>query len=189
MPAVKKQLTAPVTAELLSTLQVRFANNMHRHQGMVWESVREQLVTHPQKLWSLYQMEETGGAPDLVTLEDKNGLLTFYDCAKESPALRRSICYDHEALLARKNYPPANAAINMATDMGITILTEEQYRQLQNIEPFDCKTSSWIATPSPIRQLGGALFCDRRFNTVFVYHNGADSYYGSRGFRGALQIG
>jgi len=186
--ASKKQLSAAASKTLLATLQIRFEQNMHRHMGIDWKKVQQQLQANPDKLWSLNEMEQSGGEPDLVTDATTGNSFTFYDCAAESPKLRRSICYDRVALLARKNYPPAHAAVDMANEMGIYILTEEQYRHLQQFGSFDCKTSSWISTPEPIRKLGGALFCDKRYDTVFVYHNGADSYYGGRGFRGLLRI-
>lgn len=173
---------------LLKVLQTRFEKNRHRHKNTKWEEVLEKIEKNQQKLWSLNEMEKTGGEPDLICGESKNNECIFYDCASESPKLRRSICYDREGLLSRKDFPPSNTALDMATEMGIQLLTEEQYRYLQQFESFDVKTSSWIATPDSIRKLGGALFCDRRYNRVFVYHNGAGSYYAARGFRGCLSI-
>ena len=165
---------------------------MKRHKSIEWADVQAKLEKNPEKLWSLNEMEISGGEPDVVVLtangNKKTGEYFFYDCAAESPKGRRSICYDHEALEARKEHKPANSAVEMAADMGIEILTEEQYRQLQELENFDTKTSSWIQTPADIRKLGGALFCDRRYNTIFVYHNGAESYYAARGFRGLLKV-
>lgn len=185
---MKNKLTPEQQKELLKTLQVRFEKNMKRHKGLKWTAVQTKLETNPEKLWSLNAMEETGGEPDVVEFDKKTGEYIFYDCSAESPKERRSICYDHEALEKRKEHKPADSAINMATDMGIEILTEEQYRKLQQLGEFDTKTSSWIKTPADIRKLGGAVFCDRRYNTVFLYHNGADSYYAARGFRGCLRI-
>lgn len=175
-------------SELLNILKSRFEANMHRHKGSEWEKVQDRLVSNPDKLRSLKLMEQTGGEPDVVDFDETTGEYIFMDCSAESPKGRRSICYDHAALEARKQNKPHNSAVNMAEEMGIEILTEEQYRQLQKLGEFDLKTSSWIKTPESIRKLGGALFCDRRYNTVFVYHNGADSYYGSRGFRGCLRV-
>jgi hypothetical protein len=172
---------------IIGVLQDRFAKNMKRHEGLDWAKVQAKLEASP-KLWSLREMEETGGEPDVVGHDKKTGEYIFYDCAAESPKGRRSICYDRAAQQGRKEHPPKNNALDMALDMGIEILTEAQYRELQNLGPFDTKTSSWIATPPPIRKLGGALFCDRRYDAVFVYHNGADSYYAARGFRGSLRL-
>lgn len=185
---MKKKLSFDQQKELLKTLKVRFEKNMTRHKGLEWSKVQAKLETHPEKLWSLNAMEETGGEPDVVGHDKKTGEYIFYDCSAESPKGRRSICYDHEALESRKEHKPADSAINMADDMGIEILTEEQYRELQKLGEFDLKTSSWIITPSAIRKLKGALFCDRRYDTVFVYHNGAESYYAARGFRGSLMV-
>jgi hypothetical protein len=168
-------------------LQARFEKNMNRHRGIEWTQVQARLEAHPEKLWSLNEMERTGGEPDVVGL-DKTGEYTFYDCSAESPKGRRSLCYDREARDSRKEHKPKDSAIGMAAAMGIDLLTEEQYRELQKREKFDQKTSSWIKTPSDIRKLGGALFCDRRYDTVFLYHNGAESYYAARGFRGWLRI-
>jgi hypothetical protein len=184
----KKKLPAEQSAELLKTLQTRFEKNMSRHKGIEWAGVQAKLQANAVKLWSLYEMEETGGEPDIVGHDKKTGEYIFYDCSAESPKARRSTCYDHHALESRKEHKPENSAIQMAADMGIEILTEEQYRQLQQLGNFDTKTSSWILTPGEIRKLGGALFCDRRYNTVFLYHNGAESYYAARGFRGSLRV-
>ncbi|WP_042225148.1 DUF4256 domain-containing protein [Oceanobacillus manasiensis] len=183
-----KELTQEQRETLLNTLKARFEKNMHRHENLEWDKVQTKLDANPEKLWSLNEMEETEGEPDVVGYDEEKNEYTFYDCAKESPKGRRSVCYDRKALEARKKHKPANSAIDMATDMGIEMLTEEQYRALQELEEFDKKTSTWVATPSDIRELGGALFCDRRFGHVFLYHNGADSYYGSRGFRGLLRV-
>lgn len=161
---------------------------MKRHKGIEWSKVEARLKAHAEKLWSLAEMEGTGGEPDVVGHDKKTGEYIFYDCAPESPKDRRSICYDHEALEARKEHKPKNSAVEMAADMGVSLLTETEYRELQQLGNFDTKTSSWIQTPPAIRKLGGALFCDRRFDTVFVYHNGAESYYAARGFRGSLRV-
>lgn len=174
--------------ELLALLKARFEKNTSRHKGIEWKSVWTRLDTHPEKLWSLYEMERTGGEPDVVGYDGKTGEYMFFDCCAESPAGRRNVCYDREALEARKKFKPGDSAMNMAGVMGIELLTEEQFRQLQRLGSFDTKTSSWIKTPPEIRKLGGALFVDRRYNHVFVYHNGADSYYASRGFRGVLRV-
>jgi len=184
----KKKLTPEQQEELLTTLQSRFESNMKRHRGMEWTKVRARLERYPEKLWSLNEMERTGGEPDVIAQDEKSAAYIFYDCAAESPKERRSLCYDREALESRKQHKPKNSAINMATVLGIEILTEEQYRELQKLGEFDTKTSSWVKTPLDIRKLGGAIFCDRRYNTVFTYHNGADSYYAARGFRGTLRI-
>lgn len=184
----KKKLSPEQTDALLKVLETRFEKNMARHKGIAWAKVQAKLEASPDKLWSLDLMEETGGEPDVVGHDAKTDEFIFYDCATESPKGRRSICYDHEALESRKEHKPANSAIAMAADMGIAILTEEEYRELQQMGNFDLKTSSWIQTPADIRKLGGAVFCDRRYNTVFLYHNGAESYYAARGFRGALRI-
>lgn len=170
------------------TLKVRFEKHTARHKGLKWEDVQAKLAANPQALWSLNEMEETGGEPDVVGFDSKTGEYIFYDCSPESPAGRRSICYDHEGLESRKEHKPANSAINMAEEMGIKMLTEEQYRGLQALGSFDTKTSSWVMTPPDMRKLGGALFCDKRYGKVFTYHNGAQSYYGGRGFRGELRI-
>jgi hypothetical protein len=185
---MKKQFSVEQSASLLGVLKARFEKNMQRHKGLKWADVEARLEAKPAKLWSLDAMEETGGEPDVVGYDKTTGEFIFYDCAAESPKGRRSICYDHKALEARKENKPANSALNMADEMGITILTEEQYRELQQLGAFDLKTSSWVETPADIRKLGGALFCDRRYDTVFTYHNGAESYYAARGFRGALRV-
>jgi hypothetical protein len=174
--------------ELLKTLKARFEKNMNRHKGLDWAKVQARLEANPQKLRSLNEMETTGGEPDVVGHDEKSGEYIFYDCSAESPKGRRSICYDHEALEARKEHKPKDSAVNMAATMGIELLTEEQYRELQKLGNFDLKTSSWVKTPPEIRKLGGALFCDRRYNQVFLYHNGADSYYAARAFRGSLRV-
>ena len=184
----KKELSASQSAELLKTLKARFEKNMNRHKGVEWNKVQARIEANDEKLWSLNEMEKTGGEPDVVAYDKKTGEYVFYDCSAESPKERRSLCYDREALNSRKEHKPANSAMDMAVAMGIELLTEEQYRMLQQLGNFDLKTSSWITTPADIRKLGGALFCDRRYNTVFVYHNGADSYYAARGFRGSLKI-
>lgn len=188
MKNTKNKLSAEEQKELLKLLKARFEKNKSRHKGLEWDNIQAKLEANPGKLWSLAEMEETGGEPDVVGQDKKTGDYIFYDCSAESPKGRRSICYDHQALESRKEHKPAGSAMNMAAEMGIGILTEEQYRQLQELGEFDLKTSSWIITPAGIRKLGGALFCDRRYNTVFVYHNGAESYYGARGFRGSLRV-
>lgn len=184
----KKKLSPEQQEALLHTLKTRFEKNRQRHKGLEWAQVQARLEAHTEKLWSLQAMENTGGEPDVVGHDQKTGEYIFYDCSAESPKERRSICYDHEALESRKEHKPKDSAMNMAADMGITLLTEKQYRELQQLGNFDTKTSSWIITPADIRKLGGALFCDRRYNTVFMYHNGAESYYAARGFRGALRV-
>jgi hypothetical protein len=186
----KKKLPAEQFKALFNTLKTRFEKNMNRHKGMEWAKVQARLdpAKAGEKLWSLNEMEATGGEPDVVGYDKKTGEYIFYDCAAESPAGRRSFCYDHEALEKRKEHKPADSAVNMAADMGIELLTEEQYRELQQLGNFDTKTSSWVKTPAAIRKLGGAIFCDCRYNTVFVYHNGAESYYASRAFRGWLRV-
>jgi len=184
----KSQLSPEQQEKLLEILKTRFEKNMNRHNGLEWEKVQAKLETNTEKLWSLYEMERTGGEPDVVGFDKETGEFIFYDCSPESPKGRRSVCYDREALESRKNHKPQNNAIDMARDMGIEILSEEQYRGLQKLGHFDTKTSSWVKTPENIRKLGGAIFCDRRYDTVFVYHNGADSYYASRGFRGSLRV-
>lgn len=184
----KKELTSAQREKLLQTLRERFEKNMGRHKDISWEEVRERLEAHPAKLWSLNEMEETEGEPDVVGHDLRTGEYIFYDCSAESPKGRRSICYDHEALMSRKEHRPANSVIEMAADMGIQLLNEEEYRVLQQLGKFDQKTSSWVETPKNIRELDGALFCDRRYDTVFVYHNGASSYYAARGFRGSLRV-
>ena len=173
---------------LLQQIQQRFNRNPARHPGIAWPEVEARLLAAPDKLAALDWLEQTGGEPDVVGFDKKTGEYIFYDCSPESPKERRSICYDHEALEKRKENKPANSAVEMASDMGIALLTEEQYRALQQLGEFDLKTSSWIETPAAIRKLNGALFCDRRYNTVFVYHNGAESYYAARGFRGSLRV-
>jgi len=188
MKSNQKKLPAAQQAELLNTLKARFEKNKSRHKGIDWSSVHARLEANPGKLWTLDEMEVTGGEPDVVGFDKKTGEYIFFDCAPESPKGRRSICYDHQALESRKEHKPANSAVQMAANMGIEILTEQQYRELQQLGNFDLKTSSWILTPPAIRKLGGALFCDRRYDTVFLYHNGAESYYGARGFRGSLRV-
>lgn len=188
MTTNKRNLPSGQQQELLSVLRARFEKNMNRHKGISWAQVQTKLETNAEKLWSLHQMEQTGGEPDVVGQDKSSGETVFYDCSAESPKGRRSVCYDGEALESRKEHKPANNALDMATAMGIELLTEEQYRELQKLGTFDTKTSSWIRTPPQIRKLGGALFCDRRYDTVFVYHNGAESYYAARGFRGLLRV-
>jgi len=183
-----KNLSAQQREVLLSTLKTRFEKNMNRHKGLQWAKVQAKLEGNPQKLWSLSEMENTGGEPDVVGFDKKTGTYIFYDCSAESPKGRRSVCYDRAALDARKEHKPKDSAMDIAAAIGIDLLTEEQYRELQKLGNFDLKTSSWIKTPANIRKLGGALFCDRRYDTVFLYHNGADSYYSARGFRGALSV-
>lgn len=173
---------------LLRVVRTRFEQNMNRHQGLEWAGVQAKLEASPEKLWSLYEMERTGGEPDVVGYDNQTGKYVLYDCSAESPTGRRSLCYDRKALESRKEHKPKSSAIDMAAAMGIELLTEEQYRALQKLGEFDTKTSSWVRTPAGIRELGGALFCDRRYNTVFVYHNSAPSYYGARGFRGSLTV-
>lgn len=181
-------LSKKQSEELLRTLRGRFEKNMSRHKGLDWAQVQAKLEANPEKVWTLNEMEKTGGEPDVVGHDKKAGEYIFYDCAAESPKGRRSLCYDREALESRKEHKPKNSAMAMAAAMGIELLTEEQYRELQKLGEFDTKTSSWVKTPSVIRKLGGALFCDRRYDTVFVYHNGAESYYAARGFRGWLRV-
>lgn len=173
---------------MLGVLRARFEKNMARHKGLEWAKVQAKLEANPEKLWSLDDMEVTGGEPDVVRYDEKTGEYIFYDCSAESPKGRRSVCYDPEALESRKEHKPKDSALGMAADMGIEILTEQQYRELQQFGEFDTKTSSWVQTPANIRKLGGALFCDRRYDTVFLYHNGAESYYAARGFRGSLRV-
>ena len=185
----KRDLSAKLREELLRTLQARFEKNMNCHQGMEWAKIHAKLDANPDKLWSLHEMERTSGEPDVVGHDKKTGEYIFYDCSAESPKDRRSLCYDREALDSRKENKPKGSAVDTAAAMAIELLTEAQYRELQQLGEFDAKTSSWIKTPGPIRKLGGALFCDRRFDTVFVYHNGAESYYAARGFRGLLRVG
>jgi Protein of unknown function (DUF4256) len=184
----KMKLSSDERNGLLNELKTRFEKNMHRHKGTYWTNVQERLEANPEKIWSLNEMEITGGEPDVVGHDKETGEYIFYDCVTESPKGRRSICYDHEALELRKENKPANSALGMAADMGIEILTEEQYRELQKLGNFDTKTSSWVKTPDDIRKLGGAIFCDYRYGNVFLYHNGAESYYAARAFRGALRV-
>ena len=184
----KNTLSTEQREELLATLKARFEKNLKRHKSVQWPKVQARLEANLEKLWSLNEMETSGGEPDVVAHDAKTGEFIFYDCSEETPKGRRSICYDHEALQARKEHKPKDSALNMAATMGIDLLTEEQYRDLQELGEFDMKTSSWVKTPPAIRKLGGALFCDRRYDTVFLYHNGAESYYGARGFRGALRV-
>jgi hypothetical protein len=184
----KKELSPEQREELLGALKTRFEKNMSRHIGLEWAKVQAKLEVSTEKLWSLNEMERTGGEPDVVGYDEKTGEYIFYDCSAESPADRRNACYDREALESRKEHKPENNAMDVAAAMGIEILTEEQYRELQKLGNYDTKTSSWVKTPSGIRKLGGALFCDRRYNHVFVYHNGAESYYAARGFRGSLRV-
>jgi len=174
--------------ELLRALNARFEKNMNRHRGLEWAKLQTKLEANTEKLWSLGEMERTGGEPDVVGHDKRTGEYIFYDCSAESPKGRRSVCYDREALESRKEHKPEDSALDMATAIGIELLTEEQYRELQKLGNFDTKTSSWVKTPSAIRKLGGALFCDRRYDTIFVYHNGAESYYAARGFRGSLKV-
>ena len=188
MKSNKKKLSPDQRKELLNVLQARFEKHMNRHKGVEWAKVEERLEADPEKLWSLNEMEISGGEPDVVGHDKKTGEYIFYDCSAESPKGRRSICYDREALESRKENKPKNNAMDLAAAMGIELLTEEQYRELQKLGEFDLKTSSWVKTPPEIRKLGGALFCDRRYDQVFVYHNGAESYYGARAFRGALRV-
>jgi hypothetical protein len=183
-----KELSAGQCEELLSTLKSRFEKNISRHAGITWANVQAKLHTATEKMWSLSEMESTGGEPDVVGYDETTAEYIFIDCSAETPKGRRSLCYDREALESRKEYKPQNNAVDMATDMGIELLTEEQYRDLQKLGSFDTKTSSWVKTPAEIRKLGGATFCDRRYNHVFVYHNGAESYYAVRGFRGILKV-
>lgn len=184
----KNKLSSVQQEELLKTLTLRFEKNMSRHKGVEWDKVRARLEANPEKLWSLHEMEITGGEPDVVAYDKKMDEYVFYDCSAESPKGRRSVCYDTEALESRKEHKPKDSATNMAASMGVELLTEEQYRELQKLGNFDTKTSSWIKTPATIRELGGAIFCDYRYATVFVYHNGAESYYAVRGFRASLKI-
>ncbi|MDG5789759.1 DUF4256 domain-containing protein [Evansella sp. AB-P1] len=184
----KKELSPEQCEELLKTLEARFVENMNRHKEIEWENVRVKLQANTEKMWSLNEMEVTAGEPDVVDYDIKTGEYIFYDCSAESPKGRRSVCYDREALESRKKHKPENNAIDMATSMGIELLTEAEYRELQNLGNFDMKTSSWVKTPASIRKLGGAIFCDRRYDTVFVYHNGAESYFAARGFRGSLRV-
>jgi hypothetical protein len=184
----KKDLSPTQHQELLTALKARFEKNTNRHKSLEWARVQAKLESHPEKLWSLHEMERTGGEPDVVGHDHKTAEYIFYDCSAESPKGRRSLCYDGEALESRKEHKPADNAMDAAAAMGIELLTEEQYRELQKLGNFDTKTSSWVRTPPAIRKLGGALFCDRRYDTVFLYHNGAESYYAARGFRGSLRV-
>ncbi|GAB3805958.1 DUF4256 domain-containing protein [Virgibacillus kimchii] len=184
----KKELTADQQEELLTALKVRFEENMHRHARLAWEPIQTKLEADKVKLWSLFEMERTGGEPDVVGYDEDTGEYIYCDCSAESPKGRRSVCYDKAGLEARKKHKPENNAMDMAAAMGIELLTEAQYRALQELEHFDAKTSSWVQTPADIRKLGGALFCDYRYGHVFVYHNGASSYYSARGFRGSLRV-
>ncbi len=188
MPKKNKELSLEQREELLRTLKARFEQNMNRHTELEWVQVQAKLEANTEKLWSLNEMEITGGGPDIVGYDKKSGKYIFYDCSAESPKGRRSVCYDLEALESRKKHKPENNAMDMAAGMGIELLTEEQYRELQGLGNFDLKTSSWVQTPADIRKLGGAIFCDCRYETVFVYHNGAESYYAARGFRGSLRV-
>jgi hypothetical protein len=185
---MKKALSTKQKDELLQMLKTRFEKNMNRHKGIDWSKVVTRLETKPEHLWSLNEMERTGGEPDVIDMDKKTGEYLFYDCSTESPAGRRSLCYDQEALASRKEHKPKDSAVNMAAAMGIELLTEEEYRTLQQFGKFDTKSSSWVKTPAAIRKLGGAVFCDRRYDTVFLYHNGAESYYAARGFRGSLRV-
>jgi len=185
---MKKEFSTKDREELLNTLKARFEKNINRHKGLEWPKVQAKMEAKTEKLWSLNEMERTGGEPDVVGHDKKTGEYIFYDCSPESPKGRRSVCYDREALESRKEHKPEDNAIDMAAAIGIELLTEEQYRELQKLGNFDSKTSSWVKTPADIRKLGGALFCDRRYETVFVYHNGAESYYAARGFRGSLRV-
>jgi hypothetical protein len=184
----KRKLAAKQREELLGALKARFEKNMSRHEGLEWGKVLARLEANPEKLWSLHEMERTGGEPDVVDHDKKTGEYTFFDCSAESPEGRRNVCYDREALESRKTFKPGDSAMDMAAAMGIELLTEEQYRELQKVGEFDTKTSSWVKTPADIRKLGGALFADRRYDHVFVYHNSAPSYYGVRGFRSSLRV-
>jgi hypothetical protein len=184
----KKTLSAKQSEELLGALKTRFEKNVNRHKGLEWDKVRARLEANSEKMWPLSEMERTGGEPDVAGFDKKTGEYIFYDCSAESPKERRSLCYDRAALDSRKEHKPKDSAVDMTAAMGIELLTEVEYRALQKLGNFDMKTSSWIATPAEIRTLGGALFCDFRYDTVFVYHNGAESYYAARGFRGSLKV-
>jgi hypothetical protein len=188
MKKTTQKLSHQQQEKLLETLKARFEKNMSRHKGLVWSKVEARITAQAQKLWSLYEMERTGGEPDVVGFDKKAGEYIFFDCSPESPKGRRSACYDRAAQKGRKEHAPETNALDSAASMGVTVLSEDEYRKLQTLGAFDTKTSSWIQTPADIRKLGGALFCDRRYNTVFVYHNGADSYYAARGFRGSLRV-
>lgn len=183
-----KKLSKDQMEDLLERLKTRFEKNMNRHKGLEWDNVQSKLDAAPEKLWSLNEMEKSGGEPDVVGLDEESGKYIFFDCSAESPKGRRSVCYDREALESRKKFKPENSAVDMAAEMGIELLNEDQYRALQELGDFDKKTSSWVQTPADIRKLGGALFCDFRFEHVFLYHNGAESYYAARGFRGSLKV-
>lgn len=185
---MKKGLTTEELDEFIGKLKKRFAKNMHRHESVDWGKLEEKMRQSPRKMWSLHEMEQTGGEPDVVGYDPKRKEYIFYDCVKETPKARTSVCYDHEALESRKKYKPKNSAVHMAEEMGISLLTEEEYLELQQLGEFDNKTSSWVLSPPEIRSLGGAIFGDRRYGRVFIYHNGADSYFGARGFRGSLRI-
>ena len=185
---MKNELSQEQREELIKVLKARFEKNMNRHKGIDWGKVQTKLEADIKKLWSLNEMETTGGEPDVIEYDTKTGEYIFCDCSEESPKGRRSLCYDRKALDSRKEYKPVKSVIDMAAETGIELLTEEQYRELQKLGSFDLKTSSWVKTPADIRELGGAVFCDRRYNTVFMYHNGADSYYAARGFRGSLRV-
>jgi hypothetical protein len=187
-PSNKKKLSPEQREELLRVLKARFEKSMNRHKGVDWAKVQAKLEANAEKLWSLHEMERTGGEPDVIGQDKKTGEYVFYDCSAESPKGRRSVCYDRAALESRKEHKPENNAMDMAAAMGVEVLTEEQYRDFQKLGNFDTKTSSWVKTPLEIRKLGGALFCDRRYDTVFVYHNGAESYYAARAFRGSLRV-
>ncbi|MBZ0180621.1 MAG: DUF4256 domain-containing protein [Melioribacteraceae bacterium] len=184
----KNKLSNKQRDKLLQKLKTRFENNMNRHKGIDWKKVQARIEANQKNMWSLWEMERTGGEPDVINFDKKTGEYIFYDCSPESPKERRSLCYDRDALESRKEHKPKDNALDVAASIGIEILTETQYRELQKLGEFDMKTSSWIKTPPEIRKLGGALFCDRRYNTVFVYHNGAESYYAARGFRGSLRV-
>jgi hypothetical protein len=188
MKSTGKDLSPKQREELLETLKARFEKNMSRHKGLEWPKVEAKLAADSDKLWSLSEMERTGGEPDVVGFDKKTGEYIFYDCSPETPKGRRSVCYDRQALESRKEHKPKNSAVDMADELGIEILTEDQYRELQKLGEFDLKTSSWVKTPVDIRKLGGALFCDRRYDQVFTYHNGAESYYAARAFRGSLTV-
>lgn len=183
-----EELSLEQREDLLKVLKARFEKNMNRHESLEWDKIQAKLEMNTEKLWSLHEMERTGGEPDVVGYDQEKDEYIFYDCSAESPKGRRSVCYDREALESRKNHKPENSAIDLSSAMGVELLTEEQYRELQKLGNFDLKTSSWVQTPSAIRELGGALFCDCRFGHVFVYHNGAESYYAARGFRGSLRV-
>ncbi|HLO58822.1 MAG TPA: DUF4256 domain-containing protein [Bacteroidales bacterium] len=186
--SAKRQLTSEQQTKLITILKTRFEKNRNRHKNIQWDKVLQKIESKPEKLWSLYKMENTGGEPDIIGYIEQTGEYVFVDCSPETPADRRNVCYDDQALELRKEHKPKNSALGMAAEMGVEILTEDQYRELQKLGDFDTKTSSWIWTPPEIRKLGGALFCDRRYDHVFVYHNGAESYYGARGFRTVLKL-